>query len=462
MEGYGPSAEALLSLRAAGADLVITVDCGTQAFGALQAAADVGLPVIVVDHHKASPELPASLGLINPNRLDESAAASAFGHVCAAGMAFILAVGINRTLRTRGWYGAGSSEPKLTQLLDLVALGTVCDVVPLHGLNRAFVAQGLAVMAKRGNIGLAALADVAGLDRAPTAGALGFHLGPRINAGGRVGQSDLGVRLLTTDDAVLARDLAVQLDALNAERRAIEALVLDQALAAAERSDDPVITVAGEGWHPGVIGIVAGRIKERLGRPALVIGLDGTIGKGSGRSITGVDLGGAVIAAKDQGLLMAGGGHAMAAGLTVAAERVSELAGFLSHRLARDVAAARLDQALDLDGVLNARGVTPELVAAIEQAGPFGAGWPGPRFAIGPVTVAKSDRVGENHVRLILSGADGGRVKAVAFRAADTVLGQELLQPRGRRFAIAGRLVRDDWGEQDRAEVHIDDAAVLG
>ena len=322
LEGYGPSADALVALKTAGADLVITVDCGTQGFEALAAARAAGLDVIVVDHHKAATALPTALALVNPNRLDEADDAAAHGHLAAVGVAFLLAVALNRQLRQRGAFST-RPEPKLTDLLDIVALGTVADVVPLTGLNRAFVTQGLKVMRQRQNVGLTALVDVAGLTRPPVARDLGFALGPRVNAGGRVGKSDLGVRLLTTDDPAEARALAAELDRLNIERRAIEAEVTDAALALGRADDNMAVAViAGEGWHPGVIGIVASRVKERLHRPAIVIALqDDGIGKGSGRSVPGVDLGAAVLAAKDAGLLIAGGGHAMAAGLTVACDR---------------------------------------------------------------------------------------------------------------------------------------------
>jgi single-stranded-DNA-specific exonuclease len=460
MEGYGPSGDALLALKQAGADLVITVDCGTQAFAALEAARSANLDVIVVDHHKASIELPAALAIINPNRFDEGDEGAAHGHVAAVGMAFLFAVAVVRTLRSQGRFTGARTEPKLLDLLDLVALGTVCDVVPLTGLNRAFVAQGLKVMAKRGNLGLATLADVAGVDSAPDAGTCGFHLGPRINAGGRVGRSDLGVRLLTTQDSGEARALAQELDRLNAERKAIEALVLEQAQAAADTEQSPVLTLAGEGWHPGVIGIVAGRIKERYGRPSLVIGINEGVGKGSGRSIPGVDLGAAVLAAKEAGLLVAGGGHAMAAGLTVDPYKIKDLRAFLNEALSAATSAARASAGLSLDALLAAGGVTPQLVKAIGGAGPFGAGFPAPRFAVGPVSIVKADLVGTDHVRIIAQGQDGARLKAVAFRAASTAMGTELLAARGRRFWLAGKLVVDSWGGEERAELHVEDAAI--
>jgi single-stranded-DNA-specific exonuclease len=459
LEGYGPGGEALERLAGEGAQLVVTVDCGTQAFEALARARAAGLDVVVCDHHKASTALPDCLAVVNPNRLDEEAGA-AYGHLAAVGMSFLLAVATVRALRGAGWF-ASRPEPRLIELLDLVALGTVADVVSLTGLNRAFVTQGLKVMAQRRSIGMAALIDVAGLDRAPQAGDLGFLLGPRINAGGRVGRSDLGVRLLTSEDPDEARAIAAELDALNRERRTIETLVTDAAMAAAERSgNEAVAVIAGHGWHPGVIGIVAGRVKERLGKPAIVIAVDAdNVGKGSGRSLAGVDLGGAVLAAKDSGLLVAGGGHAMAAGLTVEAGQIGPLTEFLNARLAADVARARDAQALLLDAALAPSGISVDLAEALEGAGPYGSGWPQPRVAAGPFSLVKCDRVGTDHVRVVAAGADGGRLKAVAFRQADTPLGQALLNARGRKLYLAGRIKRDDWGSRPSAELHIEDAA---
>jgi single-stranded-DNA-specific exonuclease len=460
MEGYGPSGAALVRLAEGGARLIVTVDCGAQAFEALEMARGVGVDVIVVDHHKCGAALPPALALVNPNRLDEGEGA-AHGHLAAVGVAFLLGAALLRTLRARGWF-AGRAEPKLIELLDLVALGTVADVASLKGLNRAFVAQGLKVMAGRRNIGLAALIDAARLDRAPTCSDLGFALGPRINAGGRVGKSDLGVRLLTTNDPEEARDIAAELNRLNEERRAIETLVQEGAeLASATQGNRAVAIVSGEGWHAGVIGIVAGRLKEKLGRPSIVIALDADgVGKGSGRSISGVDLGAAVLAAKDMGLLVAGGGHAMAAGLTVAKDRIDALADFLDARLAADVARARDDRALLLDAVLAPGGINPALVEALDAGGPYGAGWPAPRIAAGPVRVIKADVVGNGHVRTVVAGEDGRSIKTIAFRAADGALGQALLGAgASRRLWIAGRAKLDDWGNRPAAELHLDDAA---
>jgi single-stranded-DNA-specific exonuclease len=460
MEGYGPSGEALVKLKAEGASLIVTVDCGAQAFEALEMARGVGAEVIVVDHHKCAPQLPVAFALVNPNRLDETEGA-AHGHLAAVGVAWLLGAALIRTLRTRGYF-AGRPEPKLLDLLDIVALGTVADVASLKGLNRAFVAQGLKVMAQRRNMGLNALIEASRLTRAPICSDLGFALGPRINAGGRVGRSDLGVRLLTTRDPDEARAIAAELNQLNEDRRMIEASVQ----AAAEelsltQSNRAVAIVHARGWHPGVIGIVAGRIKEKLGRPAIVIALDDAgIGKGSGRSIPGVDLGAAVLAAKDAGLLHAGGGHAMACGVTIAEDRLDAFADFLEERLSERVTAAMGDRALLFDAVVAPGGVNPDLVNAMEEGGPYGMGWPAPRIAAGPVSIIKADIVGTNHVRAIVAGDDGRSLKAVAFRAAETELGQALLSaPRHRKLWLAGRAKIDDWGSRPAAELHIDDAA---
>ncbi|ARS28500.1 single-stranded-DNA-specific exonuclease RecJ [Sphingomonas sp. KC8] len=460
MEGYGPSGEALVRIAAGGARLIVTVDCGAQAFEALEMARAAKVDVIVVDHHKCAAALPPALALVNPNRLDEDEGA-AHGHLAAVGVAFLLGAALLRVLRARGWF-ANRAEPKLIELLDLVALGTVADVAALKGLNRAFVAQGLKVMAGRRNIGLVALTEAARLERAPTCTDLGFALGPRINAGGRVGKSDLGVRLLTTTDPDEAREIAIELDRLNGERRAIEMLVTETAEAAAVgQANRAVAVVSGHGWHPGVIGIVASRLKERMGRPAIVIAVDEDgVGKGSGRSISGVDLGAAVLAAKDMGLLVAGGGHAMAAGLTIDAAKIDALAEFLDDRLAADVARARDDRALLLDAVLAPGGINPALVDALEAGGPYGAGWPAPRVVAGPVRVIKADIVGQGHVRAIVAGDDGRSIKTIAFRQADTELGQALLGAGpDRRLWVAGRARIDDWGSRPAAEMHLEDAA---
>lgn len=463
LEGYGPSGEALVKLAQQGSELIVTVDCGAMAHDALAAAAEAGVDVIVVDHHKCPQELPRAAALVNPNRLDESDEAAAHGHLAAVGVAFLLAVALVRELRGRGWFESRKA-PDLMRLLDLVALGTVADVAQIKGLNRAFVAQGLKIMARRENIGLSALIDASRLSRAPTCSDLGFALGPRINAGGRVGEATLGVRLLTTQDPDEARDIAAQLSHLNEERRAIEQEVQEAAEAQiAAQHNRAVMVLAGRGWHPGVIGIVAGRIKEKTGKPTLVIALDADeagMGKGSGRSIAGVDLGAAIIAAREAGLLVAGGGHAMACGLTIDPARLDALADWLDDRLARDVIGARSAQSLLLDLSLTPGGLRPALVEALEAAGPFGIGWPGPRVAVGPVRLVKCDLVGTDHVRMIATGADGHSFKAIAFRAAQSEMGQALLHgSRGRHFWLAGRAKIDDWGSRPAAELHVEDAA---
>ncbi len=462
MEGYGPSGRALVELRQRGASLAVTVDCGAQAFDALAAAADAGLDVIVCDHHQCATALPTAHAVINPNRLDESVTGAAHGHVAAVGMAFLLGTALLRELRRRGHFTPERPEPRIIDLLDLVALGTVADVARLKTLNRAFVTQGLKVMAGRQNIGLAALADAARLTRAPLCRDLGFALGPRINAGGRVGKSDLGVRLLTTADPEEAREIAAELDRLNEERRAIELLVAEEAGAAADaQADAPLILVSGRGWHAGVIGIVASRLKEKHGRPAIVIAQDEDgSGKGSGRSISGVDLGAAILAAKDSGLLVAGGGHAMAAGLTLAPGGLEPLRDFLHARMAADVAASRGNRALLLDAMLSPGGVAAGLCDQLDAAGPYGAGWPSPRVAAGPARLLRPQIVGNGHVRGIACGDDGKSFKWIAFRAADTALGQALLasapdQP----WWLAGTIKRDEYNGGSAAEMHLDDAA---
>lgn len=461
MEGYGPSGEALVRIGGSGSRLIVTVDCGAMAFDALSQARAVGLEVIVVDHHKCAAELPCAFALVNPNRLDENDEAASHGHLAAVGIAFLLAAAIVRTLRRRGYF-AERPEPKLMELLDIVALGTVADVAHLRGLNRAFVAQGLKVMAGRRNVGLAALIEASRLNRAPICSDLGFALGPRINAGGRVGKSDLGVRLLTTQDREEARAIAAELDRLNEERRSIEAQVQEEAEAMlAGQHNRAVVLLAGSGWHPGVIGIVAGRIKEKTGKPSIIIAIDEKgIGKGSGRSIAGVDLGAAIISAREAGLLVAGGGHAMAAGLTISADKVNALADWLDERLAADVTRASANSAMLIDALLAPRGLNPEFIEAMEGAGPYGMGWPGPRIVTGPVRIIKCDIVGKDHVRAIVGSDDGASFKAMAFRQGESTLGQMLLHgERGQKYWLAGRAKIDDWGPMPKAELHIDDIA---
>jgi len=459
LEGYGPNAAAFGKLAEQGARLVVTLDCGISAHEPLAAARDAGLDVVVIDHHAADIRLPEAHAVINPNRLDET---GAHGHLAAVGVAFLTLVALNRSLRAAGWYAA-RPEPDLRQWLDLVALGTVADVVPLKGLNRAFVAQGLKIMAARRNIGLTALADVAGLAESPAAYHLGFVFGPRVNAGGRVGQADSGARLLSTEDPSEAARLATLLDGHNAERKAIEAATLEAALAQIESSgqgrDSNVVVAAGEGWHPGVIGIVASRLVERYHRPACVVGLADGVGKGSGRSVAGVDLGAAVIAARQAGLLAAGGGHPMAAGFTVAENRLPLLTAFLEARIAEG--GVRTDPVLAIDAALACGGATVALAEIVERLGPFGSGNPEPRFALMGARIMKADIVGTSHVRCILTDSSGGRVKAIAFRAAETALGQTLLKAAGDPVALAGKIKIDRWNGNATVQLQIDDAARL-
>ena len=463
LEGYGPNAPALLKLRQEGADVVVTVDCGVTAFEPLAEAKRAGLDLIVIDHHQAEIALPDAIAVVDPNRIDDT---SPHKQMAAVGVAFLLCVGVNRALREVGWYTTERPEPDLRQWLDLVALGTVCDVVPLTGVNRALVRQGLLVMAQRRNAGLTALADVARLNETPGAYHLGFLLGPRVNAGGRVGQADLGARLLSSDDPHEVGALAVRLDEFNAERRAIEREVLDQAIGRIEGLYGPdrkglpsALVVESEGWHVGVIGIVASRLVERYGRPTFVIGMDGELGKGSGRSVRGVDLGAAVIAARQSGLLVNGGGHAMAAGLTVMRSALPDLAKFLDERIAPQLGTAPAVRELGIDAALTPGAATQELVGMIERAGPFGAGNALPRFALTSVRVSYAQPVGEGHVRCTLVGAERGKIDAIAFRAGQTALGPALLDPARPVLHVAGALRIDRYGGRESVRLQIDDAA---
>jgi len=464
-EGYGPNQAALMALKEQGVSLVITVDCGVGAHGPLTAAANAGLDVIVVDHHAAEARLPPAVAIINPNRLDETDGPNGgkvHGQLAAVGVAFLLLVSVNRALRGAGWY-ADRPEPDARRWLDLVALGTVCDVVPLTGVNRALVARGLEVMGQRTNPGLAALADQAGVDQAPGAYHAGFVLGPRINAGGRVGVADLGSRLLSTDDAEEARRLAERLDGLNRERQDTEAGVLHEALSQIEETDadsHPVIVAAGEGWHPGVIGIVASRLKDKFDRPACVIAMDGNGGTGSGRSVRGFDLGAAVIAARQSGHLVGGGGHPMAAGFTIARESLEDFVQFLNDRMALEVPSPPV-RGLYLDGGLKVGAASLSLVNVLEQVGPFGAGNPEPRFAITDARLERAVPVGrdQSHLSCTLAGDDGTRLNAIAFRAVNSDLGQALLRHDGAPFHLAGRLRVNTWQGRTSPQLFIDDAA---
>lgn len=459
-EGYGPNAPALRRLAGEGVKIVVTVDCGITAFEALEEARSAGLETIVVDHHAAEPRLPSAVAVVNPNRLDDD---SGLGQLAAVGVTFLLLVALSRELRERGWYGkAGKTPPDLLALLDLVALGTVCDVVPLTGLNRAFVAQGLKVMGQRRNLGLKALADAAGMDEPPGTYHLGFLLGPRVNAGGRVGQAPLGAALLATEDIAAAANIARQLDAYNAERKEIEAAVLDQALLQVEAEGAPqgLVFAASEGWHAGVIGIVASRLKERYNLPALVVALESGVGKGSARSVPGVDLGAAVIAARQAGLLVNGGGHPMAAGLTVAEAQAGELREFLTGRLGEAMRKLGYLPSLGIDAALDVAGANSELLGHLESLAPYGTANAEPRFVLPEVRIVESAVVGENHVRCTLAGGNGGpRLRAIAFRALDTPVGEALLKSRGLPLHLAGKLRADAWRGGDAVQFLIDDAA---
>jgi single-stranded-DNA-specific exonuclease len=462
-EGYGPNAAAMRTLKSEGIAVVITVDCGITAFEALQDAADQGLEVIVVDHHAAEPRLPAAVAVVNPNRQDET---SDCGHLAAVGVTFLLVVALNRGLRDAGWFKSrGLNEPDLMQWLDLVALGTVCDVVPLDGLNRAFVTQGLKVMGQRRNPGLVALSDVAKLTERPDSFHLGFMLGPRVNAGGRVGEAGLGATLLSTENPVEAQDIAGRLDRYNTERRELEAQVLDQAIELIETGkDEPsgVIIVAAPGWHPGVIGIVASRLKDRYNAPAIVIAINETgLGKGSGRSVPGVDLGATVIAARQAGLLINGGGHPMAAGLTVAADALELLKAFFRERIGAQIKAVNYKPSLGIDGAVQPGGATADLLREIERCGPFGVGNPQPRFVLPSVQVSHASVVGADHVRCNLVGVDGKRIKGIAFRALDNPLGALLLKSGGLPLHVAGKLQLDTWTGRDAVQIIIEDAAAI-
>ncbi|WP_395672686.1 single-stranded-DNA-specific exonuclease RecJ [Inquilinus sp.] len=465
-EGYGPNAQALEKLRAGGAGLVVTVDCGTTAFDALEGAAASGLDVVVIDHHTAEPRLPKVSAVVNPNRLDQD---PGLGQLAACGVTFLALVALNRVLRQAGVF-ANRKEPDLLAMLDLVALGTICDVVPLTGLNRALVGQGLKVMAQRRNTGLAALADVARVTETVDAYHAGYILGPRINAGGRIGRADLGARLLATEDKAEAARIAALLDEHNVDRKTVEAEVMAAAIAQVEAPKTgmadagPVILVAGEGWHPGVVGIVAGRLRERYGRPSCVVGFEGGIGKASGRSVPGVDLGAAVIAARQAGLLLTGGGHRMAAGFSVRQERIAELRAYLTEHVDGQVAAQPgepMVPLVELDGTLVVEAATVELAETLSRLGPYGAGNAEPRFALPRVRVVAASVVGSGgHVACTLVGPDGGRLRAIAFRCADQPVGQALLR-RDALLHVAGTLRIDRWNGNARVQLFIDDVAPL-
>jgi single-stranded-DNA-specific exonuclease len=460
-EGYGPTAAALTGLVKDGAHLILTVDCGTTADAAIAAANAAGAEIIVIDHHQADEALPPAFAVLNPNRQDDL---SGQGHLAAAGVAFLFLVATTRALRRDGYY-RDRAEPDLLSLLDLVALATVCDVVPLKEANRAFVAKGLKVMRLRHNQGLRALADVARIDEAPTCYTLGFILGPRINAGGRVGASSLGARLLGCDDEIEARAIAAKLEALNTERRAIEERMLEEAFAHAEASlaaspDQPLLFIAAEGWHKGLLGLIASRVADRFHLPAFVTALepDGTA-TGSARSIAAVDLGAAVRAAVQDGLLLKGGGHAMAAGFKLERRKQEAVQAFLLERLAKPVAQAVVIRHLAIDGALSAAGANKELMDLLDRAGPYGPGHSEPRFVFPAHRLSRVRSMKDLHVRCTLQAADGSRIEACAFRVADTPLGTLLLKGEGLPLHVVGHLRRTSWQGRESVELMIEDAA---
>lgn len=460
-EGYGPNVEAIRTLAGRGATLLVTVDCGTTSFEPLAEARRLGMDVVVIDHHQADEKLPDAL-VVNPNRLDDL---SGLGHLAAVGITFVAVVALNRLLRQRGFWSDTRPEPDLLAVLDIVALGTVADVVPLKTLNRAFVAKGLIALRHRDNVGLTALMDAARLTGPPEPWHLGFMLGPRINAGGRIGRADLGTQLLMTDDPTEAAQLAAELDRLNRERQVMEQAMVAEAEAEAMAAlgleeKGAVVVTAAAGWHPGIVGLVAARLKERFNRPAFAIALEpGGTGTGSGRSIPGVDLGKVVRHAVAEGLLLKGGGHAMAAGVTLRHDTLAPFRAYLEAELSADVAAARADRALLIDGAVSAAGANVELMNTIARAGPFGAGNVEPVIALPSHTLAYVDEVGQSHLRARLKSGDGTMLSAIAFRAIGQPLGQALIQNRGQPVHAAGTLSIDRWNGSERVQMRLIDIA---
>ncbi len=460
-EGYGPNAEAIEKLAGQGAKLLVTVDCGVTSHEPLARAKALGLDVVVLDHHQAPERLPEAVAIVDPNRQDDL---SGLGHLCAAGVVFLTLVDLARRLRSAGWWSAARPEPKLMEALDLVALATVADVVPLVGLNRAFVLRGCELMRERRRAGLAALADAARIGGPVRPYHLGFLIGPRINAGGRIGDAALGARLLREADPLAARAIAEKLDRLNVERQTIEAATVEEAEAEALAAlgleeKGAAVVVSGETWHPGVVGLVASRLKERFRRPAFAIALGGAMGTGSARSIPGVDLGRVVRAAVEAGLLVKGGGHAMAAGLTIARERLGDFRAFLEERLAGAVAAARAADGLDIDAALTAGGANIDVLRQIEQAGPYGAGNPEPVFVLPRHRIRDVAEVGEAHLRVTAEAGDGAILRGMAFRAAGSDLGRFLRERRGGVAHLAGHLSIDRFRGEERPQFRVIDAA---
>jgi single-stranded-DNA-specific exonuclease len=462
-EGYGPNVEAVRALAAKGATLLVTVDCGTTSLEPLAEARRLGMSVVVIDHHQCGLDLPEVDALVNPNRPDDL---SGLGYLAAVGLTLVTLVAVNRELRARGFWTAEMPEPDLLGMLHHVALGTVADVAPLVALNRTFVAKGLIAMRRRDHVGHTALMDVSRLNGPPEAWHLGFMLGPRINAGGRIGRADLGVRLLLEGDVSEAARIAAELDRLNTERRVIEQAAEAQAEAEALASlgledKGAVIVTASEGWHPGVVGLVASRLKEKFSRPAFAVALEpGGIGTGSGRSILGVDIGRAVRQAVEQGILMKGGGHAMAAGVTLRKERLAEFRAFLESALSADVAKARHVNELYIDGAISARAATPELAATLNRAGPFGSGNPEPVVALPSHQLVFADEVGQAHLRLRFKSGDGAMVNGIAFRSIGQKLGNALTQHRGQVLHVAGSLAVDRYQGVERVQLRVLDVAV--
>lgn len=455
-EGYGPSFAAFETLKATGSDLVITVDCGAAAHDALEAATDLDLEIIVVDHHLMQGEMPPCAALVNPNREDDK---SELGHLAAAGVTFMLLAALNREARRQG-LGNG---PNLLELLGLSALGTICDVVPLEGLNRVIVSQGLKVLSKENIIGLAALSNIANISAPYTTYHAGFVLGPRINAGGRIGQARMGAELLATEDAQLAYGHAAELDRVNAERKRLQDDILQEAISEAQigPNAEGVIVASMKDWHAGVIGVVAGRLKDRFNRPAIVIGVDETgTGKGSGRSMSGVNLGEAIVAAKDAGLLDAGGGHAMAAGLTVAKDKIFDLKVFLDEKLSEDIEKARKNLALKVDGLIAPTAANTALIEQLDTLAPFGAGNPQPVFVLPDLRVSYAERVRGGHVRCAFEDSAGARISGICFRADENGMADILLAPDSPRVHVAGRIKQDSWKGRTRIDITVMDLAI--